>query len=98
MSSSKKRVEVLQTPSFIKKRKKLRKNEIADLDDAVRAIIANPEIGVQKRGDLADIWVYKFKMAKRENLLAYTWDVEKRVLVALGVHENFYRDLKKSNL
>ncbi|AMA08720.1 type II toxin-antitoxin system RelE/ParE family toxin [Picosynechococcus sp. PCC 73109] len=97
MSSNKKKIEVYQTPSFTKKKKKLRKTEIADLDNAVKAIIENPEIGVQKKGDLADVWVYKFKMAKQENLLAYKWDAEKRILIALGVHENFYRDLKKSN-
>ena len=88
-------IEILQTPVFAKTKKKLKKNQIIDLDKAVRKIINNPQIGEKKIGDLSDIWVYKFRMAKQENLLAYQWDDKKRILVALGVHENFYRDLKK---
>ncbi|MHC4871259.1 MAG: type II toxin-antitoxin system RelE/ParE family toxin [Planctomycetota bacterium] len=88
-------MQVLQTPVFEKIKKKLKKNQIQDLDKAVRKIIANPEIGTKKTGDLSDIWIYKFKMAKQENLLAYQWDPKRRILIALGVHENFYRDLKK---
>ncbi|MFN9816901.1 MAG: type II toxin-antitoxin system RelE/ParE family toxin, partial [Pseudanabaena sp.] len=76
-------------------KKKLNKNQIKDLDNAVREIIKNPEIGEQKKGDLADVWVYKFRMVDRENLLAYQWDEKTRTLIALGVHENFYRDIKK---
>ena len=60
----------------------------------VRMIIENPEASIQKRGDLSDIWVLKFKMLRQEMLLAYQWDPEKRVLIALSVHENFYRDIK----
>jgi len=91
-------IEVLQTSIFAKKKKKLKKNQIKDLDNAIKDIIKNPEIGVQKKGDLQDIWVYKFRMVKQENLLAYKWDEKRRILVALGVHENFYRDLKKDNI
>lgn len=89
-------IEVLQTSIFSRKKKKLKKNQIEDLDLAVKAIVKNPEIGDQKKGDLHDIWVYKFRMVKQENLLAYKWDEKKRLLVALGVHENFYRDLKQN--
>ena len=88
-------IEILQTPIFDKQKKKLKKNQIKDLDEAVREIVKHPEIGERKIGDLADIWVYKFRMVKQEHLLAYQWNNEKRILIALGVHENFYRDLKK---
>ena len=88
-------IEVLQTPIFEKAKKKLKKNQIEDLDKAVRKIINNPQIGKNKIGDLFDVWVYKFRMAKQENLLAYQWNEKKRILLALGIHENFYRDLKK---
>jgi len=91
-------VEVLQTSIFLRKKKKLKKNQIKDLDIAVKEIIKNPEIGEQKIGDLQGIWVYKFRMVNQESLLAYSWDEKKRLLIALGVHENFYRDLKKSVL
>ena len=88
-------IQVFQTPLFSKIKKKLKKNQIKDLDNAVREIIKNPEIGEQKKGDLSDVWVYKFRMVDRENLLAYQWDAKTRTLISLGVHENFYRDIKK---
>ena len=88
-------IEILQTPIFAKTKKKLKKNQVKDLDKAVRKIIKNPQIGKKKIGDLSDVWVYKFRMAKQENLLAYQWDDKRRILIALGIHENFYRDLKK---
>ncbi|MEY3304521.1 MAG: type II toxin-antitoxin system RelE/ParE family toxin [Pseudanabaena sp.] len=88
-------IQVFQTPLFSKIKKKLKKNQIKDLDNAVREIIKNPELGEQKKGDLADVWVYKFRMVDRENLLAYQWDEKTRTLISLGVHENFYRDIKK---
>jgi len=88
-------IEIVQTPIFAKQKKKLKNNQIKDLDKAVLEIVKHPEIGERKIGDLADIWVYKFRMVKQEYLLAYQWDSKKRILIALGVHENFYRDLKK---
>ena len=91
------KISVVQTPIFAKQKKKLKNNQIKDLDRAVQEIVNHPEIGERKIGDLADIWVYKFRMVKQEHLLAYQWDSEKRILIALGVHENFYRDLKKYN-
>ncbi len=48
-----------------------------------------------KKGDLLGVSVYKFKIQKQEMLLAYKWDPKTRLLLALGVHENFYRDLKR---
>ena len=88
-------IKIFQTPIFAKTKKKLNKNQIKDLDKAIRKIVSDPQIGQKKIGDISDVWVYKFRMAKRENLLAYQWDKKKRILIALGVHENFYRDLKK---
>ena len=35
-------------------------------------------------------------MELREFLLAYEWNAKERLLLALGMHENFYRDLKKN--
>ena len=64
-------------------------------NDAIHAIIKNPSIGDEKKGDLAGVFVYKFKIHRQEMLLAYEWSPKERLLLALGVHENFYRDLKK---
>jgi mRNA-degrading endonuclease RelE of RelBE toxin-antitoxin system len=93
-------MNIVQTLSFKKTVKKLHKNQKADLDKAVKTIIENPSIGDEKAGDLSGISVYKFKMAKQLSLLAYKYE-EKTImltLLALGTHENFYRDLKKSSL
>ena len=51
-----------------------------------------------KRGDLTGVLVYKFKMVNQLTLPAYTWteDILTLTLLALGSHENFYRDIKRS--
>ena len=90
-------LSVIQSHSFKKAVKKLHKNQKADLDDAVRAIIDNPNLGVQKVGDLSSsVRVYKFKMLKQLTLLAYQIDDSQLVLTLLMIstHENFYRDVK----
>jgi mRNA interferase RelE/StbE len=55
-----------------------------------------PEIGEPKRGDLAGVYVYKFKTNAQLMLLAYEYDPATRMLLLLGSHENFYRELKRS--
>lgn len=89
-------LSVIQSHSFKKAVKKLHKNQKADLDDAIRTIIDNPDLGVQKVGDLSSVRVYKFKMLKKLTLLAYQVDNGQLVLTLLmfGTHENFYRDVK----
>ena len=98
-------LSVIQSHSFKKAVKKLHNNQKADLDDAVRAIIDNPElgvqkVGVQKVGDLSSVRIYKFKMLKQLTLLAYQIDDGQLVLTLLmfGTHENFYRDVKINTL
>lgn len=88
-------INVLQMPAFKKAYKKLHKQSKKVVDDAVRDITKNPKIGTEKKGDLVGVFVYKFKIHQQEMLLAYEWDPKTRVLHALGVHENFYRDFKK---
>ena len=48
-----------------------------------------------KKGDLAGGFVYKFKCNGQLTLLAYVYDPGTRLLLLLGSHENFYRDLKR---
>ncbi|MCE8042177.1 type II toxin-antitoxin system RelE/ParE family toxin [Billgrantia desiderata] len=90
-------MQVLQTPTFTKAVKKLHANQKRDLDKAVRTLVENPLIGELKRGDLSFLRVYKFKMAKQLTLLGYHYDGDSIVLtlMALGTHENFYRDIKR---
>ena len=89
--------KVLQTSSFKKAAKKLHKNQKEELDCAVKALIENPLLGEQKKGDLSFMRVYKFKMVKQLTLLGYSYEDGSIVLELLtfGSHENFYRDAKK---
>ena len=89
------KITVLQMPSFKKSYKKLHSKDKTKVDQAIHQIIENPQIGQEKRGNLAGVYVYKFKIHDCENLLAYQWCPKERILLALGVHENFYRNLKK---
>ncbi len=82
-------------PSFKKAYKKLLPDIKFKVDEAIHAITAEPKLGEEKKGDLAGVFVYKFKVNKQEILLAYEWNPILRVLLAVGVHENFYRDLKR---
>nr|WP_321469257.1 type II toxin-antitoxin system RelE/ParE family toxin [uncultured Desulfobulbus sp.] len=88
--------KVLQTPTFKKAVKKLHQNQKKDLDKAVKELIDDPLLGEQKKGDLSFLRVYKFKMNKQLTLLGYSHQDETvtLVLMALGSHENFYRDIK----
>ena len=90
-----KSVQVLQSAAFARAYKKLHKNQKVDVDDAVEVIIKTPDIGEPKRGDLAGVYVHKFKSNSQLLLLAYEYDPQTRMLLLLGSHENFYRDLKR---
>jgi mRNA interferase RelE/StbE len=87
--------QVSQTPLFERNKKRLPKAEITVLDDEVRRICVAPEIGEAKKGDLAGVFVHKFKVRDRLFLLAYEFGENEVLLLALGSHENFYRDLKR---
>ncbi|MBS0357918.1 MAG: type II toxin-antitoxin system RelE/ParE family toxin [Proteobacteria bacterium] len=87
-------MKVLQMPAFKKAYKRLHTNQKKSVDDAITEIIKDPLLGTGKKGDLAGVFVYKFNCIKQEFLLAYEFDIKTRILLALGVHENFYRDLK----
>ena len=90
-------VRILQTPTFKRAVKRLRKQQKQELDEAVRAIAQDPAIGEGKVGGLAGVRVHKFKMNRQLSLLAYEFlEADDAVkLLALGSHENFYRNLKR---
>lgn len=93
-----KATSVLQTPSFKKAVKKLKPNQKKELDSAIKELMENPALGEQKKGDLSFLRVHKFKMSKQLTLLGYSFNDGALTLelMALGAHENFYRDLKRS--
>jgi mRNA-degrading endonuclease YafQ of YafQ-DinJ toxin-antitoxin module len=89
-------MRIVVSPTFSRAIKRLHGNQKADLDDAVRAVADNPLLGEAKVGDLAGVRVFKFRMTNQLCLLAYTQvDEETLELLALGAHENFYRDIKR---
>ena len=87
-----------QTRRFARAYKKLHDNAAADVDAAIEVVAADPTAGERKKGDLADLLVYKFRCQNQLYLLGYTVDDGVRLvyLEAVGPHENFYRDLKRS--
>jgi len=87
--------EIIQSPVFSKKKKKLHKQQIKDLDKAVKYIFDDPTVGDMKVGDLQGIQVYKFKSNNQQILLAYEVVDLTLFLYTVGSHENFYRNLKK---
>lgn len=90
-------MNIAQTGRFSRIAKKLHPAEKSALDKAVKKIAASPELGDLKKGDLAGVRVYKFKIKTLQYLLAYTYDGELMLLtlLAIGPHENFYRDIRK---
>lgn len=88
-------VQVLQSAMFKRAYKRLHPDQKADVDDAVADIVRDPTVGEAKKGDLAGVFVHKFKCNGQLTLLAYEYDPGTRLLLLLGSHENFYRDLKR---
>ena len=89
-------MQIRQTNQFEKTYKKLHKNQLKDANRAIQEIIDNPLIGILKKGDLSDVRVYKFQMVNQLTLIAYTYEEMEIILtfLAIGAHENFYRDIK----
>ncbi len=87
-----------QTRRFARAYKKLYDPVAADVDTATKVVAQDPAIGERKKGDLADLFVYKFRSQNQLYLLGYTVDDAVRLvyLEAVGPHENFYRDIKRS--
>lgn len=95
--SSTKVVKISQSPTFKRSLKKLHSNQKKTLDKAIKALVKEPNLGEPKKGDLVGVSVYKFNIDKQQVLLAYQYIKIKKeiILLTLGSHENFYRDLKR---
>jgi len=88
-------VKVVASPRFLRAKKKAPPALQKRLDEAVKEILDKPGSGERKKGDLAGVRVFKFKCGTQLYLLAYGFDDEVLSLYAWGVHENFYRDMKR---
>lgn len=88
-------IQVLQANTFARAYKKLHRNQKDAVDQAVARVVKDPLLGEEKKGDLAGVFVFKFHCVNRLFLLAYEFDPATRILLLVGTHENFYRDLKR---
>jgi hypothetical protein len=62
----------------------------------IKRVVSEPSCGEEKKGDLAGVSVHKLRVQDQLYLLAYEHDVDTLYLLAIGIHEKFYRDLKKN--
>ena len=77
------------------------------IEDEVDRVCNNPAIGEPKKGDLAGIFVHKFRFNRQEYLIAYLPPTAEQVgdaslveflvidFYKVGSHENFYDELKR---
>ena len=92
-------MQIQQTRRFQKAVKKLHSNEKQVLDSAIKMLMQQPQLGEMKKGDLTGVRVYKFKMQNQLTLIAYRFieEIPCLLMLSIGNHENFYRDLKQMN-
>ena len=88
-------MKVFQMPRFRKYVKKLPHHYQQVILDAVEDILANPDLGTLKKGDLEGFRVHTFTMVRQLSLMAYKVENDAIVLYQVGPHENFYKSLKK---
>ena len=88
-------MRIFQSRSFEKKVKKMSKSEKDALDQEVKRIAEDSSLGEEKKGDLKDVFVHKFKLKATQYLLAYRKVGGDLELVMIGHQENYYRDLKQ---
>lgn len=80
--------------AFLRFKKKSNKSIQLEIDEQVKKILENPEIGELKKGDLRGIRVHKFKIKSQLYLISYEVTGETLNLYVIGTHENFYDRLK----
>ena len=88
-------MQIIQSRSFEQRVKKFNQTQKSILDEQIKIIINDPTIGTEKKGDLREVFVHKFKIKTIQYLLAYRFNEERLELIMIGPHQNYYRDLKK---
>ena len=88
-------MKVYQSRSFEQKVKRFSSAEKTALDKEIKEIMKDPFLEEEKKGDLRDIYVHKFKIKTIQYLLSYRMVGDDLELIMIGPHENYYRDLKK---
>jgi mRNA-degrading endonuclease RelE of RelBE toxin-antitoxin system len=88
-------MKIIQSRSFEQRVKKFNQAQKMILDEQIKLILENPDIGDEKKGDLSEVYVYKFNIKSIQVLLAYRFNEDQLELIMIGPHQNYYRDLKK---
>ncbi len=88
-------MKIIQSRSFEQRVKRFNQTQKIVLDEQIKLIIENPTIGTEKKGDLSEVYVHKFKIKTIQYLLAYRFNEDLLELIMIGPHQNYYRDLKK---
>ena len=90
-------MQINKTNIFARSARRLHTNQAISLENCIDKICADPTIGENKKGDCLGVKVYKFHMINQLTLLAYKYNELKKeiILLDVGSHENFYRNLKK---
>ncbi len=88
-------MEIIQSRSFEQRVKTFNQAQKLILDEQIKIIIDDPAIGTEKKGDLKEVFVHKFKINTVQYFLAYHFNEERLELIMIGPHQNYYRDLKK---
>lgn len=88
-------MRVVASPQFLKKLKKMPKLRRAKVDAQIVLLQKNPNLGEEKKQDLAGVFVHKFKVNRQQLLLSYRIAGNELQLITIGTHENYYRDLKR---
>lgn len=88
-------MKIIQSRSFDQRVKKFNQAQKKVLDEQIKIIIENPTIGTEKKGDLREVYVHKFKIKTIQYLLAYRFNEDLLELIMIGPNQNYYRDLKK---
>ena len=77
-------MKLVALPRFTRALKKLHPEEKRILDEAVRAITVDPQIGEVKKGDLAGVRVYKYRSQTGLPLIAYRVVQDEEMIKLLG--------------
>ncbi len=87
--------DIIASNHFLKFKKKSPKKLQLEIDNEVKNIINNPEIGELKKGDLKTIRARKFTFKTQLYLLSYEVKENMLFLYLIDTHENYYKQLKR---
>jgi len=88
-------LKIIASNHFLRFKKKSTKKLQFAIDEQVRKVLEEPNIGESKRGNLKGIRVYKFKYGPQLLLISYEVKENTLFIYTIGSHENFYKKLKR---